>query len=211
MGQAAAHQCHSVAVCTDDNVDCQRPLGVNAPEIAGQSLVDWRLLKACRGGDNQAVKDAIKEGAFLETRRPIRMVWGTMDRDEIEKPKPSKNRGKGFTPVMCAAQDGYLEIVRTLLEAKASVNAEDEDGIRPLHLAAQSGSLEVCEALLKAGACISALDDAQRDALEYVPTNVMKDKFAAKRWKLLLDPEGGPRPTGCANFKNVKDKNECYA
>ena len=58
--------------------------------------------------------------------------------------------------LLAAARDGQVEIVRSLLEEGADVNAARGDGLTALHLAAEGGHLTVAEALVAAGAAVDA-------------------------------------------------------
>ena len=49
----------------------------------------------------------------------------------------------GATPLLCAAQDGHLEVV--LAGNGGSVAQPDNDGCTPLWIAAQEGHLEVVQ------------------------------------------------------------------
>jgi ankyrin repeat protein len=49
-----------------------------------------------------------------------------------------------------------VEVVRTLVEAGANVDAPDDQGFRSLHIAAQEGHVEVVRTLLEAGADVEA-------------------------------------------------------
>ncbi|XP_071572809.1 uncharacterized protein [Temnothorax nylanderi] len=60
-----------------------------------------------------------------------------------------------LTPLLAAAQRGYLELVKVLLTNKANVNVINED-TTPLHLAALYGHLEVVCALIQKGAHVDA-------------------------------------------------------
>ena len=58
--------------------------------------------------------------------------------------------------LLSAARDGQLEVVRTLLEEGADVNAARGDGLTALHLAAEGGHRAVAQALVAAGAAVDA-------------------------------------------------------
>jgi ankyrin repeat protein len=63
---------------------------------------------------------------------------------------------------MRASENGHLEVVRTLLAAKADVNATTASGATALILASQQGHLEVVRALLDANADVNAEEDPCR-------------------------------------------------
>jgi ankyrin repeat protein len=57
------------------------------------------------------------------------------------------------TPIMCAAGENHVEIVRFLLDNGANPQAQQADGNSALHHAAQNGSsIEIIKALTEAGA-----------------------------------------------------------
>ncbi|CAE7287524.1 ANK1 [Symbiodinium natans] len=60
------------------------------------------------------------------------------------------------TPLMYAAKHGYREAVQALLDHRAEVETEDEDGFTPLMWAARFGHPEVVEILLEHGARVEA-------------------------------------------------------
>lgn len=84
----------------------------------------------------------------------------------------------GWTPLHYAATGAHLDIMNTLLERHAYIDAESPNGTTPLMMAAQYGSPQAVKLLLEAGADprlrnqlgLSALDFAQRasrvDAVE---------------------------------------------
>ena len=58
--------------------------------------------------------------------------------------------------LLAAARDGQVEIVESLLERGADVNAARGDGLTALHLAAEGGHQAMAEALVAAGAAVDA-------------------------------------------------------
>lgn len=66
----------------------------------------------------------------------------------------------GGTPLVRAAQEGYVQVVQALLKGGASVELQDSDGNTALHWAAGSGHAAVVEKLRDAGAKV---DVARKD------------------------------------------------
>ena len=56
------------------------------------------------------------------------------------------------TALHVAVNRGQVDMVRLLLDYKASVNVQDEDGDRPLHLCAYSSEPEIAGILIQQGA-----------------------------------------------------------
>jgi len=57
---------------------------------------------------------------------------------------------KPNTPLHFAVQNGNVEIVKTLLDAGHSPNAENDEGLTPLHIAAKIGNAEIMTLLIDA-------------------------------------------------------------
>jgi len=119
--------------------------------ISDEVLLNHELLQYARQGNLRGVSDALEKGAWPETRRPLVM--------KPQKPDAAAKKGKGgkdddstnvgMTPIMFSAQKGSKECVARLLQAKAEVNAVEEDGWSALHFASKEGHLEVCKTLLQ--------------------------------------------------------------
>lgn len=132
--------------------------------MSAQSANNQKLIQGAREGNVLVVDEAIKKNANLETRMPLRIA---------------------MTPLMYAANGGHVSVVRQLLEAKAKVNAEDQDGLTPLHFAALSGTFEVCEALIEFGAAIDAIDEHSRQPLDYL-SEEMHGECVIQNWREKL-------------------------
>ena len=69
------------------------------------------------------------------------------------------------TPLHIAAQIGYEEIVKTLINLGADVNARKETNQTPLHLAAIAGHLSIVKFLVMNKSKVNAKDNQQQTAL----------------------------------------------
>ena len=76
-----------------------------------------------------------------------------------------------MTPLHMAAQEGYTEIVKALITAKADVNLLDIYGKSPLHKAAQYGHKAIIKLLLNKGANLNQRDKNGRTALDIAEQN----------------------------------------
>jgi cytohesin len=72
-----------------------------------------------------------------------------------------------FTPLHCAAQQGYSEIAELLIAKGANVNATDMMGETPLHSAVLGGHKDVVEVLLAGGADLDAENLIRRTPLHF--------------------------------------------
>jgi len=71
----------------------------------------------------------------------------------------------GMTPLLYAARDGRMDIVRMLLEAGADINQRDANEITPLIIAITNNHPDVARDLIDRGADIKAVDWYGRTAL----------------------------------------------
>ncbi|CAJ1433685.1 unnamed protein product [Effrenium voratum] len=137
------------------------------------------LLKGAREGDPALVREALDAGASTESRA---VGSSAVKRGLAES-------CLGLTALMHAARGGHLTCVMALLDSRASLEAEDEDGATPLHYAALSGDLDVFKALILAGADPSLKDGMKRAALDYLPAHIKKDPDLQKSWRAVLRNE----------------------
>ncbi|MET4105188.1 ankyrin repeat domain-containing protein [Hymenobacter sp. UYP22] len=69
------------------------------------------------------------------------------------------------TFLFLAAENGHLEVVKTLLKHKAQIDKTDSFSMTPLMAAAAKGNLEIVQALLTSGANPKAKDKDGKDVL----------------------------------------------
>lgn len=105
-------------------------IGVSVSAPACQASTESRLAMAVRHKDLPVVLKLLADG------------------DDVNE----RDEGMEQTPLMRAVQLGDPQIVRALLEHKADVNAQDDEGNTALMLAASQGSARVVQLLLEYGA-----------------------------------------------------------
>ena len=69
------------------------------------------------------------------------------------------------TPLHAAAKNGHLQIVITLVESGAEIDAEDKFGQTPLYLASRAGHLDVVEYLIGQFADVNVWENYGRSPL----------------------------------------------
>lgn len=119
---------------------------------------DKTLLEVTEGWNSQAVREhrinALR--TFLTTRNQPLAVLNLLEAGKVSEAiamaRECKVRVQLDVCLLWACQQGAADIVRSLVAAGASVEAQDSDGCGPLHLAAESGSEEVIQVLVEAGA-----------------------------------------------------------
>ena len=103
----------------------------------------WFLLQAC-----QNLAEAARSGDVNTVKRLVRCINGSCTTDEFSR----------FTPLIYAAVEGHVEVVRVLLEGGADAERANANQQTALHKAAWYGHLEVCRLLLDWGAKVNPLD-----------------------------------------------------
>lgn len=95
----------------------------------------------------------------------------------------------GITPLISAAWDGEIEIVKALLAANADVNAGDSDiNAGPLYRAAENGFTEIVRLLLAAGANVNARETQSNST----PLYMAVQNGHVETVKLLLSAKADP-------------------
>ncbi|MFI5120580.1 MAG: ankyrin repeat domain-containing protein [Thermoanaerobaculia bacterium] len=111
------------------------------------SRIQRELFDAAKGGHAKDVQRALAAGATVDG--------------------PDEHGVTAITYAIVENSFNAREVLRALLNAKASVNARSEDGRTPLMFAAQNGKNEHFGDLLVAGADLNAVDDDHWTALMY--------------------------------------------
>lgn len=134
-----------------------------------------KLIDGIKTGDEQAVLQAIREGANINTSfenlSPLSVACMYDHTDIglllIAKGANVNPKNTTGTPLHFASLAGNIDLVEALVDNGAAVNSRQfEHGITPLHMAASTNQLEVIEFLLLHGADTSLKDDAGNTAYD---------------------------------------------
>jgi len=155
--------------------ECQQMNSLMCDDVVERKYKDVKLLAGARDGNVGLAAEAIRDGAFLETRQPMRIMAGL-------GPDPTDAEIQGPTPLMLAAKSGSSDCVKLLLEKGAKVHAMDEDGMRPVHWAALSGDVCILRLLVDAGADPTILDEDGHHVLDHLPQEIASDPAEYKKW-----------------------------
>eukprot|EP00820_Chromera_velia_P008899 Cvel_627.t2-p1 / transcript=Cvel_627.t2 / gene=Cvel_627 / organism=Chromera_velia_CCMP2878 / gene_product=Neurogenic locus notch homolog protein 4, putative / transcript_product=Neurogenic locus notch homolog protein 4, putative / location=Cvel_scaffold19:97701-108905(+) / protein_length=760 / sequence_SO=supercontig / SO=protein_coding / is_pseudo=false len=114
--------------------------------IARKNLRDLRLL-LMMGADVNLKLSSVSSSATAE---------GHQGREEGEEGGSGVEKWmEGYAPLHLAVYSGLLPFIRSLLEAGADINSEDEDGRGPLHFACAYSKEESAKILLSRGAKVN--------------------------------------------------------
>ncbi len=143
------------------------------------------MLRACEKGNIERVKDMLTQGT-----------------------DPNVTDPSGLGGIYLAAQNGYLDVVKLLLEHKADPNAGlTKDLGTPLHASAKNQHNEIVDALIAAGAKLDVMDKNRITPIMNAVT--VNNIFAVE--KLLLagasvEVEGqAVKPIDIAIFRKYED------
>lgn len=153
----------------------EKGAAVNATdEVAQETALMW----AVRSNNLKAVKILLDHGAAVNARtregempprRPPGAGGGSHGVGIVRGGWPERGYqpegGGGMTALLYAAREGYLEIAKTLLDAKADINQTDVNGISPLISAISNNHLAVARLLLESGANPKTADQWGRTPL----------------------------------------------
>jgi uncharacterized protein len=141
------------------------------------------LIEFVRAGDTAAVKRMVDAGADVETRdaENASLLMLAAHAGDLPMVKlliesgADVNAGdeRGWAPLAKAVYNpeskrGFADVVQTLIDAGANIEAAIGYGVRPLMLAAGYGETAVVEVLLQAGADVLACNEGGYTALMMV-------------------------------------------
>ncbi len=114
------------------------------------------LSRAAEAGDLRTVQRLVAKGAELEASTSGKSGPSSL---QISISK------KGFKPIHHAALSGHSEILISLAQAGANINAQDSWGRTPLYIATLANQLPALDALISLGASIELVDHQGQDCL----------------------------------------------
>ena len=150
-GETALHE-----VARTGNIEAAKLLlkdgaNIDARETwGGQTPLHW----AASQNQPAMIRFLISKGADPDARAAVR-DW--QRRVTAEGRPKDMNRG-GFTPLLFAARDGYVDSVNALLQGRADINRPDPDGTTPLLLTLINGHWDTAKLLIEAGANVNDWD-----------------------------------------------------
>ena len=136
------------------------------------------LFVACHNGFTEVVSTLVKQG-----RANVHIRCG-------------KHK---MTPLGIATRQGYLDVIKILLDAKADMSETDEDGATPLHIASENGDYKIVDVLLKYdvnGQCVNQMKNKGASAL-YVAAQNGHDEICRKLLAVGADVDMS-RDDGCS-------------
>mmetsp|Transcript_49389 Transcript_49389/g.105109 ORF Transcript_49389/g.105109 Transcript_49389/m.105109 type:complete len:219 (+) Transcript_49389:219-875(+) len=208
MGQDISLDCCSSGGCGKDSTLKQRgggrPENPASASMRQEMVCNSKLLKGAKEGDVSLVRKALDFGANTETRQAVALPGnlGTLPeqgklRRQVMVPvtaKPSEedfgsSAAGGWTPLMFATHGGHLTCVMALLDARANVEAEDDEGGTALHMAAAAGDLDVFKALVLARGDGLLHDRRGALPLDHLPDRIMRVLPEVRLWESVMNNE----------------------
>jgi ankyrin repeat protein len=152
-----------MAVARTGNIESARVLiargaNVNAKELwRGQTALMW----AAAAGLPAMAKELIAHGEDVNAQSLV----NNWERDVTAEPRRKYMPLGGWTPLLFAAREGYLDVAKVLVEAGADLNTPDPDLVSPLVTAIVNGHYDVAAYLVERGADVNVADRWGRAAL----------------------------------------------
>ncbi|CAE7176774.1 caskin2, partial [Symbiodinium microadriaticum] len=172
--------------------------------ISDEVLLNHELLQYARQGNLRGVSEALDKGAWTETRRPL--VMKPQKPDTGKKGTGDDPAVIGMTPIMFAAQKGSAECVQRLLQARAEVNAVEEDGWSALHFASKEGHLQVCQSLLECKADPALMNIDEQRPVDVADEDMsFKERFTKICKAMPVFLRGSIKPSLAARQRRLQD------
>ncbi|MFB0613873.1 ankyrin repeat domain-containing protein [Aurantiacibacter poecillastricola] len=155
-------------------------LGLAAPAGAQLYSEGYQFLQAVKNREGDEATEMLnKPGTTIVNARDVSsgetglhitverrdLTWTEFLLQQGANPNIADNRGR--TPLIAAAQIGFIEGVEALIEAGAQLDIANETGETPLIAAVHARNIELIEALVSAGADPDRADNAGRTARDY--------------------------------------------
>uniref|UniRef100_A0A0A9WC50 Ankyrin repeat and KH domain-containing protein 1 n=1 Tax=Lygus hesperus TaxID=30085 RepID=A0A0A9WC50_LYGHE len=145
--------------------------GANIEEVNDEGYTP--LMEAAREGHEDMVAVLLVKGANInaqteetqETALTLACCGGFLEVANFLIKNGAEIELGASTPLMEAAQEGHLDLVRYLLEANADVNAQTQTGDTALTYACENGHTEVAKLLLQYGADLEHESEGGRTPL----------------------------------------------
>jgi uncharacterized protein len=143
------------------------------------NLFSQKLYKAVDAGDIESVKNILSKDVDVNkySRNGLFPLWRAAADNKLEickllidnganiyqksKVKPGKT-----SAIYLPTQEGYIDIVKLLIEKGVDVNTNEFHNVTPLRIAAQNGHLEIVKYLIAKGAIIDTKADDKATPLE---------------------------------------------
>ena len=159
-----------------------------SPEESARAALDKRgivftanaFIGAAAGGNLEVVQLFVEAGMSVDARYQsggpsaldglgsfLEMADVATGGDVGSYESPPQPQKKGRTALHWAARSGHLEVVKFLVGAGASLEAESNDSWTALHFAARWGRLAILKVLVGAGANLEAKNNSGSTALHF--------------------------------------------
>ncbi|XP_062612180.1 uncharacterized protein LOC134273969 [Saccostrea cucullata] len=159
------------------------------------------LLLAVKSGSKKIIKYLLEKCPLIKVDHE-RLSPFVMERESdvellkliLENCDVLSTNHDGKTPLHFAAQEGFSDVVATLIRRGANVNAADENKVTSLHIACSRNKVEIVKSLLKAGAdfhLLNAMNEnpfiiaLKRNSLDILQTILIESNL--EEFKALLD------------------------